>query len=161
MNRRNILAGIAAVSILPVTGIASAQARIEPGKLKALQGGDYSTATSKLAASRARNRMVRTFAQLEIAEQAAVAKAFGTRPGQAGIDPRHQAMLAELEDASGADFDQMYIDGQIKGHRELLAIHQRYARSGNDPMARGASIVGVIGIESHLTMLKTIRSSLA
>ncbi|SES44664.1 DUF4142 domain-containing protein [Rhizobium sp. NFR03] len=75
--------------------------------IRVRQGGDYSTATSQLAASRARNRMVRTFAQLEIEEQAAVAKGFGARPGQAGIDPRHQAMLADLEAARGADFDQM------------------------------------------------------
>jgi putative membrane protein len=164
MNRRNILAGLAAVSVLPIagplTGTASAQTRIEPSKLKALQGGDFATATSKLARTRARNGMVRTFAALEIEEQAAVAKAFGARPGQAGVDARHQAMLEELASARGASFDRLYVETQIKGHQELLAIHQRYARSGTDPMARGASIVGVTGIESHLAMLKTIRSML-
>jgi putative membrane protein len=55
----------------------------------------------------------------------------------------------------------MYINGQIEGHEELLAIHKAYASSGDDPMARGASIVGVTGIESHLVMLKSIKSMLS
>ena len=162
MNRRSILAGLAAASILPLasTSTVLAQTRIEPSKLKALQGGDFSTASSKLARSRSSNKMVRTFAALEITEQAAVAKAFGARPGEAGIEARHLAMLADLEAARGDVFDRLYIQSQIKGHQELLAIHQRYARSGNDPMARGASIVGVTGIESHLTMLKAMQGML-
>jgi putative membrane protein len=55
----------------------------------------------------------------------------------------------------------MYINGQIQGHEELLAIHKRYARTGDDPMARGASIVGVPSIQSHLVMLKSIKSMMS
>ena len=52
----------------------------------------------------------------------------------------------------------MYIEGQIDGHEELLAIHKKYARNGDDPMARGSSIVGVAGIQSHLVMLRGVKS---
>jgi putative membrane protein len=160
MNRRNILVGFAATSLLPMTGTAFAQA-MEEAKMQALMGGDFSTASSKLALRRAKNKMVRTFAELEITEQAAVAKAFGSRPGAAGVNKRHAAMLAKLERAEDAVFDLAYINGQIDGHEELLRIHKRYAASGSDPMARGASIVGVTGIQSHLVMLKTIKGMLA
>ncbi|MBW9091774.1 DUF4142 domain-containing protein [Rhizobium wenxiniae] len=61
----------------------------------------------------------------------------------------------------GREFDCMFINGQIAGHEELLSIHKRYARSGADPMARGASLVGVTGIECHLVMLNTIKSMLS
>ena len=124
-------------------------------------GGDFATATSKLAMQRSSNRMVKTFAELEIAEQAAVAKAFGSRPGAAGLRKRHATLLASLERMRGREFDRMFINGQIAGHEELLSIHKRYARSGADPMARGASLVGVTGIESHLVMLNTIKSMLS
>jgi putative membrane protein len=69
-------------------------------------------------------------------------------------------MVAELEAVDGAKFDLMYINGQIDGHQELLAIHKKYARSDDDPMARGASIVGVTAIQSHIAMLKGIQSML-
>ncbi len=162
MNRRSIIAGLAAAAVLPGVNTVYAQlAAVEKGKLDALMGGDFATATSQLAVQRSSNRMVRTFAELEIAEQAAVAKAFGSRPGAAGLTRRHASMLRSLQALRGNQFDRMYIDGQIAGHKELLTIHRRYARSGNDPMARGAALVGVTGIESHLVMLSTIKSMLS
>lgn len=161
MERRQVMFGMAAAGLLPVASQGFAQGKgIEKDKIKALMGGDFATATSELAAAKAKNRMVKTFAQLEIAEQAAVAKAFGSKPGAAGLSEKHAAVVEKLQAAEGAQFDLMYVDGQIDGHEELLAIHKTYARSGHDPMARGASIVGVTGIQSHLVMLKTIKSML-
>ncbi|WP_164854857.1 DUF4142 domain-containing protein [Devosia sp. 1566] len=161
MHRRTIMAGTAALALLPMAGIAFAQtSSVDQAKLPALMGGDYATATSKLAAQKATNRSVKTFAELEIAEQAAVAEAFGSEPGAAGLSEEHAAKLAALEAADGAEFDAMYIDGQIEGHEELLKIHQTYAKNGDDPMARGASMVGVTGIQTHLVMLNSIRNSL-
>ena len=162
MDRRNALVGFAVMTMLPAaTGQARAQNNaIEKGKMKVLIGGDFATATSELAAKKAKNRAVKTFAALEIAEQAAVAEAFGSRPGAVGLSQKHAAIVEKLQASDGAEFDRMYIGGQIDGHEELLAIHKSYARSGDDPMARGASIVGVTGIESHLVMLKSIKGML-
>ncbi|WP_172123988.1 MULTISPECIES: DUF4142 domain-containing protein [unclassified Devosia] len=161
MHRRTIMAGTAALALLPMASVAFAQtSSVDQAKLPALMGGDYATATSKLAAQKATNRSVKTFAELEIAEQEAVAEAFGSEPGAAGLSEEHAAKLAALEAADGAEFDAMYIDGQIEGHEELLKIHQTYAKNGDDPMARGASMVGVTGIQTHLVMLNSIRNSL-
>jgi len=137
MERRQVMFAMAAVTLLPVTSLAFAQGKgIEKDKLKALMGGDFATATSKLAAAKAKNGMVKTFAELEIAEQSAVARAFGSKPGAAGLSDKHAAMVRKLQAEEGAQFDLLYIDGQIDGHEELLAIHQTYARSGDDAMAR-------------------------
>ncbi|MDF2799663.1 MAG: hypothetical protein K0R85_2407 [Devosia sp.] len=164
MHRRTIMAGTAALALLPMASVAfgqSSASAVDQAKLPALMGGDFATATSKLAAQKASNRSVKTFAELEIAEQAAVAQAFGSKPGAAGLSEKHAAMLAQLQDLDGAEFDAMYIDGQIEGHEELLKIHQTYAKNGDDPMARGASMVGVTGIQTHLVMLNSIRNSLS
>jgi putative membrane protein len=134
---------------------------MERAKLPALMGGDFATATSQLARQKSRSAAVRAFAQMEINEQAAVAMAFGARPGQAGLSRKHAAMVQELTALSGAAFDAAYIDGQISGHQELLRIHRQYARNGRDPMARGASLVGVPSIETHLAILKQLRRSVA
>ncbi|HEY8574909.1 MAG TPA: DUF4142 domain-containing protein [Devosia sp.] len=162
MHRRSLIAGSAAtLAVLPFASLAQAQSgQVDQAKLPALMGGDFATATSQLASSKASNASVKTFAKLEIAEQAAVAMAFGSEPGAAGLSEEHAAKLAELEAAEGAEFDMMYIEGQIAGHEELLAIHQQYAKNGEDPMARGASMVGVTGIQTHLVMLQSIRASL-
>jgi putative membrane protein len=162
MHRRSLIGGsAAALALLPVAGVAFAQSGdVDQAKLPALMGGDFATATSELAASKASNESVKTFAQLEIAEQAAVAQAFGSQPGAAGLSEEHAAMVAQLQELEGAEFDQMYIEGQITGHEQLLEIHQQYADSGEDPMARGASMVGVTGIQTHLVMLRSIQASL-
>lgn len=162
MHRRNLMAGAAALTLLPAIAHAQTQApSVDAAKLPALAGGDFATVTSQLALNKATNPSVKTFAELEIAEQAAVAAAFGVRPGSAGLRRDHAAMVAQLQAADGQAFDSMYIDGQITGHRELLRIHQSYARNGQDPMARGASMVGVPSIETHLIMLQSIRRLLA
>lgn len=162
MHRRSLIGGsAAALALLPVAGVTFAQSSsVDQDKLPALMGGDFATATSQLAAKNASNGSVKTFSQLEIAEQAAVAEAFGSEPGAAGLSEEHAAMLAQLQELEGAEFDQMYIEGQIAGHKELLAIHEKYAQNGDDPMARGASIVGVTGIQTHLVMLQSIQASL-
>ncbi|MBB3936158.1 DUF4142 domain-containing protein [Aureimonas phyllosphaerae] len=164
MNRRQVagsLLGAAVLSAAPGLALAQRRAPTDWMKMPILMGGDFSTATSKLAARKARDPAVREFAKLEITEQAAVAEAFGARPGGAGLRPDQAAIVAELEAANGAMFDMMYIDGQIAGHRELLDLHRRYARSGSDPMARGASLVGVTGIETHLFLLQNIKRQIA
>lgn len=114
--------------------------------------------TSKLALRRG-SSAVTGFAKLEIEEQAAVAEAFGARPGAAGLATTQAAMLEQLEASPVADFDDLYIKGQIVGHKQLLTLHQRYARQGSDPTAQSASIVAVSGIHAHLALLEGIRST--
>lgn len=161
MQRRHLLAGAAASGLFASLVSAKAQdGSIDLEKLPALMGGDFATASSQLALTKANNPVVKAFAELEISEQAAVAMAFGAAPGQAGLRPDHALLLQKLQAAEGAAFDEMYIAGQIKGHRELLVIHRAYARRGDDPMARGASIVGVPSIITHLSMLASIEQLL-
>ena len=127
MHRRNLLAGAAATSLLATFVSARTQAQdgtVDLEKLPALMGGDFATVTSQLALRKGTKPVVKAFAQLEIDEQAAVAAAFGTRPGAAGLRPDHALIVQRLEAADGAAFDAMYVDGQILGHRELLRIHR-------------------------------------
>lgn len=171
MNRRYMLtAGAAVAAALPLAATGAfaqesammADGTMDPAKSPAILNGNFAKATSQLALERATNDAVRQFAELEVAEQTAVATAFGV-PADAplAIPEDKAAMLQQLEAAEGAEFDMMYLDGQIMGHEELRDIHSSYAESGSDPMARGASIVGVTGIDSHLVMLNAIRASLA
>ncbi len=164
MERRLVLTtglatfGLAAIGGTPL--LAQTEAAMDEAKLPALLGGNFALMTSQLAQERGTNESVRIFAGLEIAEQQAVAMAFGVEPGTGGLREDHASMMQQLEAVQGQEFDTLYIDTQITGHEELLTIHRAYAANGQDPMARGASMVGVPSIETHLAMLRGIRQSL-
>jgi len=163
MNRRNVFAaGVAAAAVLPFASFAqTAAAPADPAKLPALLGGNFALLSSRIAADKATSPAVKTFAGLEIAEQEATAMAFGAEPGTGGVSEKHAALLEQLQAApAGPAFDAMYVDGQIAGHEELRVIHATYAESGSDPMARGASMVGVPSIDTHLAMLRGIKQTL-
>lgn len=169
MNRRSMItAGALAAAALPLATMARAQmsammedGSVDPAKAPAILNGNFAKASSQLAVDKAENEAVRTFAQLEVAEQTAVATAFGV-PADAplAIPEDKAAALAALEAATGAEFDRLYVEGQIAGHEELRPIHEEYAANGEDPMARGASLVGITGIDTHLTILRGLQSQL-
>ncbi len=169
MNRRHMLTAGAAVAVaLPLATAARAQmsammadGTMDPEKAPAILNGNFAKASSQLAVEKATNASVRTFAQLEAAEQTATAMAFGV-PADAplAMPESKAAAMQRLQAASGAEFDRLYVQDQIAGHEELRAIHSSYAAEGADPMARGASMVGVTSIDTHLAMLRAIQASL-
>lgn len=169
MNRRHVFAAGAAVAAatLPLasfaqTAPATSPAPMDPAKQPALLGGNFALLSSRIAADKGTAPAVTTFAGLEIAEQEATAMAFGAEPGVGGVTAKHAALLEQLQAApAGPAFDMMYVDAQIAGHEELRTIHANYAKNGTDPMARGASMVGVPSIQTHLAMLRGIKQSLA
>ena len=166
MDRRQLLAGGAAIaSFLPAASVLRAQeaapaGTIEEAKVPALEGGMFLMQTSMLAQEKGQSDNVKAFAELEVAEQQAIARAFGAEGAQVPLREDHAALLEQLQAAEGADFDVAYLDAQIAGHEEARPIHETYAESGEDPMARGASMVGVTGIDSHLVMLRSFRQQL-
>lgn len=164
MQRRTLFAtAAAAAAVLPAARMAFAQAApaAPDADMQAiLLGGNFSLLSSRAAADKATDPAVKAFATLEVAEQQAVARAFGAAPSDQ-VTPEHAALLEQMMAMeAGAEFDQQYLAAQIKGHEELRVLHAAYAGNGANPMARGASIVGVPAIDSHLSMLRAISNRL-
>jgi putative membrane protein len=163
MDRRQLLAGGAAVaSFLPAAQALRAQdaAQIEEAKMAALEGGMFLMQTSQIAQERGQSDNVKAFAALEVAEQEAIARAFGAEGAQVPLSESHAQILEQLQAAEGEAFDMAYLEAQIAGHEEARPIHEQYAEGGEDPMARGASMVGVTGIDSHLVMLRSFQQQM-
>lgn len=165
MIRRNILAGLAGAAVVPpLASRAAAQSGAQGGDMELRQriaaASTFAVATSRLAATRGSAAPVKTFAGFEIAEQASITRAMelASLPvSQVQLDAEHAQQLRQLESLNGADFDRMYLQGQLTGHRELLALHQRSASSG----ARDEKIISTIavaGIEQHIAMLQGMQS---
>ena len=167
MLRRHILGAGAAVAVLPMLAsralaqqAATTATGVPEEKQPIVTLGTYSKLASELALERVQDASLRTFAELEVAEQQAVAEAFGA----AGEPPiMTQAQGAELEALRAAEdgaFDMAYLEAQIAAHEQGLGAAQDYARTGTDPMAQGAAMVFVPAIESHLVMLRGIQTAM-
>lgn len=164
MIRRNLLlagaagAGVASALLRP----AAAQAPDRTTQM-ALGGMAFALATSQLAAQRAEGSLARTFAQLETEEQMAFTEARRMAglplPSPSMMDAQKQQMVQQLQSMSGAQFDRMYIQGQLMGHQELLQLHQTLAQSGATQGDRMLATVAVPAIKSHLAMLQGIQQT--
>jgi len=173
MNRRNAivtLSGVLATSALLVVprGPAFAQttgATLGQGQYKAktLMAGTFSKQTSQMAISQATHPKVQEFAQFEAAEQTTIAQALTNmnNPPPAPLDAQHAALLKQLQGQSGKAFDAAYVQGQITGHQELLAIQQSYLNAA--PTDRDYKHVAMLSrtvIQMHLTMLQDLQNTL-
>lgn len=163
MDRRTALLGLAsALALAPDTLRATPlpRAALSPRgyRMAALMGGDFAILTSELALQRSRNPHVRRFAQLEIHEQVAVAASLGARPGTAGLRPDQAALLDRLAATPPSPrFDRLYVQGQIIGHRELLALNSAYrGRAAGDATGLAVANLAVPSIETHLTILRRL-----
>ena len=163
MDRLNLLASLAgAVALAPLAVQAQSGAAIVLGpeqfRLVALEGGEFAMQTSRVALERSRNPAVRQFAQLEINEQTAFAASLGARPGTVPLRSDHAAMLQQLASLQpGPRFDQLYVQGQIMGHQELLQINGAYAQAGSDTLGQAVANLAVPSIQTHLTILDRLR----
>ncbi|KAA2237434.1 DUF4142 domain-containing protein [Salinarimonas soli] len=164
MDRRTALLALAsAVALAPETLSAMPLPRgaLSPRgyRMAALMGGDFAILMSELALQRSRNPHVRRFAQLEINEQVSVAASLGAQPGTAGLRPDQAALLDRLNATPPSPrFDQLYVRGQIIGHRELFALNTAYQRgaSAGDPTGLAVANLAVPSIETHLTILSRL-----
>ncbi len=164
MIRRNLLiasaaagAGLAAPAILR----SAAAQTVDRTTQMALGGMAFALATSQLALQRAESPLAKNFAQLETEEQMAFTEARRMGglplPSPSMMDAQKQQMVQQLQSLSGAQFDRMYIQGQIMGHQELLQLHQTLAQSGSTQGDRLLATVAVPAIRTHLSMLQGIQ----
>ncbi|RJF88418.1 DUF4142 domain-containing protein [Oleomonas cavernae] len=124
----------------------------------------FEIAAAKLALQRSKRADVQAFAvEVARAHQDAAARLQGELIGleptislPAQLDAEHQAGLAALERAGEADFDRLYIEGQVAAQHRALKLHQAYVDGGDDSqiktVARGAAAMAA----SHLEAAKTL-----
>ena len=142
-----------------------------------LAGGTVALQTSEIALQKAQNPKVKEFAQFERDEQTTIAEVLrslqepaATASGGAAraaatapeLPPDKAKMMEQLQQAkAGAEFDRLYVQGQLQGHQELLQIQERYIQSNSKnreltntaKLARGH-------IKEHIARLQDIQKEL-
>lgn len=128
----------------------------------------FEVEAGKLASRRARNGEVRSFARMMVKDHTAstrkirdavAASNLGIQPPTA-LDPQHQEKLTELRSASRAEFDRLYMEGQVEGHQEALKLQQSYGESGGDPNLKAVASQLAPIVQHHLDEAQTILSGL-
>jgi putative membrane protein len=123
----------------------------------------YETESSKLALDKSKNKQVRDFAQMMITDHAkttqgvkdAAAKANLTVPPPA-LSTEQQQMMDMLKPLSGTEFDTTYLQQQLTGHQQALALMQNYAESGDTPALQDAARTAIPIVQKHLARLQEL-----
>jgi putative membrane protein len=172
MDRRLVLLGLtgAAAPLLLHNATAAAQSLspngsspLDPASYAAqtLQIGTLAKTTSQIALKNSGNAYVRRFANLEIAEQTAVAQSLTSNfdPPPAELTADQQQIVASLQGQSSLAFDAAYVQAQIQGHRQLLNIQQEFLAGETDPTADFVHIalIATPFIQTHLSILRGLQ----
>ncbi|NBJ11982.1 DUF4142 domain-containing protein [Microvirga arsenatis] len=146
-----------------------------------MQLGMVALETSRAAMNKLRNDDLKRFANFEMQEQMTLSEvlrsmmdpgmtsATGAAAGQSGagmpamqMDASAREMIQKMQSQqAGADFDRMYLEGQLQGHRDLLQVQERYLQS--NPQNREHMNVAKMArghIREHIAMLEEMQKTL-
>jgi putative membrane protein len=93
----------------------------------------------QLAQQKAPDAAYKDFAQMTIEDHTKTTDQLKGMAPKLGIelpqqlDKTHQAAIDKLNAQSGAAFERAYKTDQVRGHREAIAMFERYAKSGDNP----------------------------
>ncbi len=142
---------------------AEAREQAAPYVMAAGQSDLYEINSSQIAVRKSTNPAIRRYAEMLVthhqkttaATVAAVRKA-GMTPPAAMLDPGATASIAELQSASPADFDRLYLGQQVPAHQAALDLHKGYGTGGDNPQLRATARKAVPIVQQHLTLAQTM-----
>lgn len=146
-----------------------------------MQLGMVALETSRAAMNKLRNEDLKRFANFEVQEQTTLSEvlrsmmepaataATGSAGGQsnAGMPPMQmdastRDMMQKMQNQqAGAEFDRMYLQAQLQGHRDLLQVQERYLQS--NPQNREHMNVAKMArghISEHIAMLEEMQKAM-
>ena len=160
--------GIAVAQQATVTQLAQAgeiSAEDQDFLTKAIQAGVAEVQISELALEKSQNEQVRQFAERMVQDHTAANERLLSLAETAGntplmeLDQEHQAMLQQLSQLSGEEFDRQYMQGQVQDHEAAVRLFASEATQPTGPVdALAAELLPAL--RQHLQMAEEIRNSL-
>lgn len=127
----------------------------------------YEIEAGRIAQTKGQSADVKAFGKTMVTEHTAMTnelKPLITAAGKTaptGLDERRKGMVDNLNAASAADFDKVYLAQQEAAHNEALTLMQGYADNGDDAGLKGAAAKAVPKIQGHLDHVKRLQSGAA
>lgn len=134
----------------------------------AAMGDMYEIQAAEIALRRSTNDRVKELATMIRTDHTAASNLFKA-PAAADaptvalpttLDQRRQGLIDNLNSASAADFDRVFLDQQIAAHQEALTLHRGFSDSTAAPGLAGHARNVVPKIENHLRMAEQIKAAL-
>jgi len=146
------------------------EARNNAGEyVKAVITGDlYEINSSQIALQKSQNAKIRQFASKLIkdhtktmAKTMEVAAENGLNPSPPVLDGKFTASINELQTASAADFDRLYLGQLIPAHRAAFGLSSYYANAGDDPKLRRSAKKRSGPINRHLSAANKLNKEIS
>jgi putative membrane protein len=148
------------------TGSANRMGADSAFAMKAAMGGMAEVKLGQLAADKASNQDVKSFAQQMVQDHSRandelkqlVSSKGVTLP--ADLDPKHQATYDRLAKMSGAEFDRAYMQEMVKDHRETVNDFRRESKSGSDAELKAWAEKTLPTLEGHLKEAESVNGKM-
>ena len=126
--------------------------------LAAVAGDLFEIQSSEVALTKAQRPEVREFARMLLAHHSGMTESLWDAARASGMVRTHEWMLPppmqrsleELQQASPADFDRVYVRQQVLAHERALTLHRNYASKGDAAALRQAATAAVPVLQQHL-----------
>lgn len=134
--------------------------------LKAAQGGMTEVELGKLAQQNGSAADVKQFGSRMVTDHSkadADLKSLADKKGvtvPTTLDARHQAMVDKFQHLSGPAFDKAYVHAMVKDHEKDAAEFRQVSTSSQDPDVKAFAGDTLKVIESHLSDIKSIESTM-
>lgn len=125
-------------------------------------------AAGEIAQSKATNAEVKAYAREMVTSHRAMDKKGANITGATGasnaairdsVVNANQAMASQLQSAnSGAEFDRMYVDGQVTGHQNTLSFLQAAQNQAQNADLKQLITAAIPDVQKHLDRAKALQS---
>ena len=126
--------------------------------------GMYEIKAGEIAEKKAKDPAVKTFAKMMVADHTAMSKeadptikASG-KPVPTELDERRKGLIDNLNAASPADFDGVYLSQQEAAHDEALTLLKGYADGGDDAGLKTVATGAIPKVQAHLEKVKALKA---
>lgn len=130
-------------------------------------GNKFEIDSSKLAISKTHSEQIKAFATRMVTDHGqaaatmkqAVIDAKAKAPSDA-LDANHQAILDELKKKTATAFDKAYVDAQLQGHIDTVALVDAYAQTGDNPRLKEFASDLLPTRRGHLDHVKKLKDTM-
>jgi putative membrane protein len=114
--------------------------------------------SSGLAEKQSNNNSIKSYAQHLVKDHAQSSHELLTLAKQAGIevplpaplDQKHQAMIDQLSQMTGPEFDQAFTRMQVAAHEDAIKLFMKYAKYGDNQAIRSFAMTTLPVLQKHL-----------
>jgi putative membrane protein len=133
---------------------------------KAASANAFEIQSSELAQERAHSAEVKSFAKQMVEDHTRIGNDFKEAVQAANISPspaqqpdaKQKAALSKLRKAQGLAFDRAYLNAQLAGHKQAVALLRKYAKTGRTPQLKELAQKTLPTVERHLSELTELNS---